>query len=443
MRDLFTVDLISPKSLCQVGGIDLRRTKHFLLSAADAGWHGEILQLGLDVTDCEIHHSMSSPVLTPWNIFFNLNTADMDRVPYLNLQAQYDGIRTEVLTALGEICESARFAQGPATSDFEKKFAAYCGVDHCVSLNSGTSALHLALRCLDIRPGDEVITVGLTFIATAWAISYVGAKPVFVDIDPARRTMCPAKLEAAITRDTKAIIPVHVYGMPADMDCIKTIADRHGLPVIEDAAQAHGARYRGKRVGQFGKLACFSFYPSKNLGAYGEGGALVTNDASIAQRARSLRDHAQSQKYLHDEIGYNYRMDSFQAAVLAIKLKRLDAWNVARADRAAYYTELLKNSAYKLPADVSDSECVWHCYVVETSERDRVRSALNDAGIETGVHYPVPVHLQKAYAHLSYKPGDLPVTESLCRHCLSLPIYPELSKEIILTVASILLDLQR
>ena len=367
----------------------------------------------------------------------------MERVPYLDLQAQYDSIRTEVLAALEEICESGRFAQGPATSHFEEKFAAYCGVDHCVSLNSGTSALHVALRCLDIEPGDEVITVAMTFIGTAWAISYVGATPVFVDIDPARRTMCPTNLEAAITPRTKAIIPVHLYGMPAEMDHIKLIAERHGLPIIEDAAQAHGARYRGKRVGQFGKIACFSFYPSKNLGAYGEGGALVTNDASIAQRARSLRDHAQSQKYLHDEIGYNYRMDSFQAAVLAIKLKRLDAWNAARTDRAAYYTELLSNSIYKLPAHPPDSECVWHCYVIETPERDRVRSGLHEVRIETAVHYPVPVHLQKAYAHLGYKTGHLPITERLCQQCLSLPIYPELSKEKIFTVASILLELER
>ena len=367
----------------------------------------------------------------------------METIPYLDLQAQYDSIRTEVLAALGEICESGRFAQGPATSDFEEKFAAYCGVGHCVSLNSGTSALHLALRCLDIDPGDEVITVAMTFIGTAWAISYVGATPVFVDIDPARRTMCSTNLEAAITARTKAIIPVHLYGMPAEMDHIKLIAERHGLPIIEDAAQAHGARYRGKRVGQFGKIACFSFYPSKNLGAYGEGGALVTNDASIAQRARSLRDHAQRQKYLHDEIGYNYRMDSFQAAVLAIKLKRLDAWNAARADRAAYYTELLANSSYKLPTHFSDSECAWHCYVTEAPERHWVRSVLHEAGIETGVHYPVPAHLQKVYAHLGYRPGDLPITEKLCQHCLSLPIYPELSKEKIFTVASILLDLER
>lgn len=366
----------------------------------------------------------------------------METVPYLDLQAQYRPLRSEVLKALEEICDSTRFAQGPATSEFEEKFAAYCGVDHCVSLNSGTSALHLALRCLDVGPGDEVVTVSMTFVATAWAISYVGAKPVFVDVEPVRRTLDPDNLEAAITSRTKAIIPVHLYGMPADMDRINTVAERYGLPVIEDAAQAHGAKYRSKRAGQSGKIACFSFYPSKNLGAYGEGGALITNDASVAQRARSLRDHAQSQKYFHDEIGYNYRMDSFQAAVLSIKLKHLDAWNAARVERARYYTELLKDSSYKLPAEVSDSECVWHCYVIETRERDRVRAALQDLGIQAAVHYPLPVHLQKAYAHLGYQSGDLPVTEALCERCLSLPIYPELSKEKISRVASVLLDLE-
>ena len=367
----------------------------------------------------------------------------MEPVPYLDLQGQYHSLRSEVLTALEEICESTKFAQGPATADFETKFAAYCGVDHCVSLNSGTSALHLALRCLDVGPGDEVVTASMSFIATAWAISYVGATPVFVDIDPVRRTLNPDRLEAAITPRTKAIIPVHLFGMPADMDRINPIAERHGLPVIEDAAQAHGAKYRGKRVGQFGQIACFSFYPSKNLGAYGEGGALITNNASMAQRARSLRDQAQSQKYLHDEIGYNYRMDSFQGAVLAIKLKHLDEWNTSRIDCARLYTELLKDSSYKLPAHISDSECVWHCYVVETSERDRVRSALQDVGIQTAVHYPVPIHLQKAYVHLGYRSGDLPVTEALCEKCLSLPIYPELSKDKISRVASVLLELEK
>jgi dTDP-4-amino-4,6-dideoxygalactose transaminase len=373
---------------------------------------------------------------------FEVNQTEMETVPYLDLRAQYRPLSSDLLRALEEVCESTGFAQGPATSEFEDKFAAYCGVDHCVSLNSGTSALHLALRCLDVGPGDEVVTVSMSFIATAWAISYVGATPVFVDIDSVRRTLDPDKLEAAITSRTKAIIPVHLYGMPAGMDRIMEIAERHGVPVIEDAAQAHGAKYRNKRVGQFGQIACFSFYPGKNLGAYGEGGALITNNASIAKRARSLRDHAQSQKYLHDEIGYNYRMDSFQGAVLAIKLKHLDEWNTARNDCARVYTELLNGSSYKLPAHISDSESVWHCYVIETPERDRVRSALQEVGIQSAVHYPVPIHLQKAYAHLGYRSGDLPVTEALCEHGLSLPIYPELSKEKISRVASALLDLE-
>jgi dTDP-4-amino-4,6-dideoxygalactose transaminase len=252
--------------------------------------------------------------------------------------------------------------------------------------------------------------------------------------------MCPSKLEAAITPRTKAIIPVHLYGMPADMDSINAIADQYGIPVIEDAAQAHGARYRGKRVGQFGRVACFSFYPGKNLGAYGEGGALVTNDQAIARRACSLRDHAQSERYVHNEIGYNYRMDSFQAAVLTIKLRRLDGWNAARARCAGNYSKLLGDSSFALPARFPDSECVWHCYVIETLERDRVRRILDEAGIQTGIHYPLPVHLQKVYDYLGYRPGDLPVTETLCQRCLSLPIYPELSEDNISRVASILLE---
>ena len=373
---------------------------------------------------------------------FGSKSHKMENVPYLDLRAQYRTLRAEVLSALEQVCESTSFVQGGATSEFESEFAAYCGVDHCISLNSGTSALHLALRCLDVGPGDEVITVSMTFIATAWAITYVGATPVFLDIDPVRHTLDTDKLEAAITPRTKAIVPVHLYGMPAEMDRIMAIADRHGIPVIEDAAQAHGAKYRNKRVGQFGQIACFSFYPSKNLGAYGEGGALITNDTTMARRARSLRDHAQTERYLHDEVGYNYRMESFQGAVLAVKLKHLDDWNRARVDCARLYTELLKDSSYKLPATFPDSERVWHCYVIETPERDRIRSALQDVGIQTAVHYPVPVHLQKVYAQLGYQTGDLPVTEALCRQCLSLPIYPELSKEKISRVVSALLELE-
>jgi len=363
----------------------------------------------------------------------------MNHVPYLDLRAQYATIRDEVQAALAEVCESARFAQGPPTQAFEQEFAAYCGVAHCVSVNSGTSALHLALRSLNIGPGDEVITTPFTFIATAWAISYVGATPVFVDIDPQRRALDPAQVEAAVTPHTKAIIPVHIFGMPADMDALNVIARNHKLFIVEDAAQAHGARYKGKRVGQFGAISCFSFYPTKNLGAYGEGGALLTNDDKLAARARSLREHAQSARYVHEEVGYNYRMDSFQAAVLRVKLKRLDAWNAAREAHARRYTELLAATSYGLPAVPTDSNPVWHCYVIECENRDRVRATLTDAGIDTAVNYPVPVHLQPVYRSLGYHRGDLPVAERLCARCLSLPIYPELSPTHIRAVADALL----
>jgi dTDP-4-amino-4,6-dideoxygalactose transaminase len=352
-----------------------------------------------------------------------------NNIPYLDLRSQYNAIRKEVLAALEAVCDSARFAQGPITAEFEKAYADYCGVKHCVSVNSGTSALHLAMRCLDVGPGDEVITVPMTFIATTWAISYTGARPVFVDIDPERRTMDPGKMEAAITPRTKAILPVHLFGHPADMEPILRIADRYGVPVVEDAAQAHGARYQGRRVGQFGIMSCFSFYPGKNLGAYGEGGALITNEDDLAARARTLRDHGQSQRYYHDEIAYNYRMDSFQAAVLNIKLARLDEWNAARARQAWAYSESLSGLPIKLPTRFKDSESVWHCYVIESEQRDELRSRLMKAGVETGVHYPVPVHLQKAYASLGHRPGDFPVSEEFGRRCLSLPIYPELTEE--------------
>lgn len=362
----------------------------------------------------------------------------MTKVPFLDLKAQYKTIRAEVLPALEAVCESTGFAQGPATKVFEQEFAQYCEVKHCVSLNSGTSALHLAMRCLDIGPGDEVITASMTFIASAWGISYVGAKPVFVDIDPVRRTLDPAKLEAAITPRTKAIIPVHLYGMPADMDAILAIANKHGIPVVEDAAQSQGARYKGKRVCQFGLMACTSFYPGKNLGAYGEGGALLTNDEAIAKRARALREHGQSKRYYHDEVGYNYRMDGFQGAVLSIKLKRLDGWNAARAAHARRYNELLAGTRFELPAIPADSESVWHLYVIEADNRDALREKMSAANVDTGLHYPVPLHLQQAYASLGHKRGDFPLTERLSDRCLSLPMYAELTDEQIQTVATAL-----
>jgi dTDP-4-amino-4,6-dideoxygalactose transaminase len=359
-----------------------------------------------------------------------------NKIPYLDLHSQYNAIRKEALASLEAVCESTRFAQGPVTAEFENAFADYCGVEHCVSVNSGTSALHLAMRLLNIGPGDEVITAPMTFIATTWAISYAGAKPVFVDIDPERRTLDPAKLKKAITPRTKAILPVHLFGQPADMESILHIAGQHDIPVIEDAAQAHGAFYKGRRVGQLGAIACFSFYPGKNLGAYGEGGALVTNDSRFAARARALRDHGQSQRYYHDEIGYNYRMDSFQAAVLNIKLVKLDEWNAARARHAGAYTELLKGAPVKAPTLFEDSTSVWHCYVIECDERDEVRSRLSDLGIETGIHYPVPVHIQRAYEFLGHRLGDFPISEEFSRRCLSLPLYPELTEAQVRDVAN-------
>jgi dTDP-4-amino-4,6-dideoxygalactose transaminase len=372
-----------------------------------------------------------------------LNTTITNNIPYLNLQAQYGTIRKEVLAALEAVCESTRFAQGPITAEFEEAFANYCGVKHCVSVNSGTSALHLAMLCLDVGPGDEVVTVPMTFIATTWAISYTGARPVFVDIDPERRTMDPAKLEGAISHRTKAILPVHLFGQPVDMEPILRIADRHGIPIVEDAAQAHGARYQGRRVGQFGVSSCFSFYPGKNLGAYGEGGALVTNDDKCAARARALRDHGQSLRYYHEEIAYNYRMDSFQAAVLNIKLSKLDEWNAARARQAQEYSELLEGLPIRLPKHYQDSEAVWHCYVIEHDQRDELRSRLLEMGVETGIHYPVPVHLQPAYSSLAYGIGDFPISEAFSRRCLSLPIYPELNNDQLQTITKTLRDAVR
>ena len=334
------------------------------------------------------------------------------------------------MPALRQVCENCTFTLGPTVKAFEESFARYCGVPHCVAVNSGTSALHLALRCLDIGPGSEVITVPMTFVATAWAISYVGATPVFVDIDPATRTMDPTRLEAAITERTRAILPVHLYGQPADMDRILRIAEKHHLPVVEDAAQAHGARCRGRPVGGLGRIGCFSFDPGKNLGAYGEGGALVTNDAELADQARALRDHGQRQKHRHEMIGYNYRMSGFQGAVLDIKLKYLDQWNAARRAHARRYVERLTGlPQIGLPLMDDELESVFHLFVVEVDDRDRLAARLKTEGIDTGLHYPVPVHLQPAYADLGLRPGSFPVSERLARRCLSLPMFPELNDE--------------
>lgn len=350
-------------------------------------------------------------------------------VPFLDLKAQYQSIRDELLDSITNVADSTRYALGPAVESFEKDFAAYMGGEYCIGVNSGTSALHLALIAAGVGAGDEVITVPMTFVATTWAISYVGAIPVFVDVDPVTFTMDPAQVEDKITERTKAILPVHLYGQAADLGPLLDIAERHDIPVIEDAAQAHGASYQGRPVGSQGFAGCFSFYPGKNLGALGEGGAIITNDAAAAARMRALRDHAQGERYHHDELGFNYRMDAFQGAVLGVKLGYLESWLEGRRLAARRYGELLAELPIELPVERPDNRHVWHLYVVLHPERDRLQKELAAEGISTGLHYPIPVHLQEAYAHLGHRDGEFPVAERVGRECLSLPMFPELTVE--------------
>jgi dTDP-4-amino-4,6-dideoxygalactose transaminase len=350
-------------------------------------------------------------------------------IPFVDLKRQYVAICDEVHQAIQDVLDQCAFASGPAVAAFEAEFARYCGVRHCVGVNSGTSALHLALIACGVGPGDEVVTVPMTFVATAWAISYVGAQPVFVDIEPDTCTIDISQVERAITSRTRAILPVHLYGQMAHLDPLLEICERHGLALIEDAAQAHGAMYYGRRAGAVGRIGCFSFYPGKNLGAYGEGGAITTNDDAIAARVRTLRDHGQSGRYRHEELGFNYRMDGIQGAVLSVKLRHLECWNARRHQVAMRYRGLLGDTLLVLPDEMEGRRHVWHLYVVRHEERDRLQQALAAAGVATGLHYPIPVHLQPAYAHLGYRVGEFPVAEQVAQQCLSLPIYPELSKE--------------
>lgn len=367
------------------------------------------------------------------------------KIPFLDLQTHYRHIRHEISEAISRVLNSSTYVLGPMVGQFETDFAAYCEARHAIGCNSGTSALHMALRAHNIGPGDEIITVSYTFIATVWCISYCGSTPVFVDIDPATKTIDVSQIESRITSRTKAIIPVHLYGHPADMDPIITIARRYGLIVIEDAAQAHGARYKGKRVGSIGDIGCFSFYPGKNLGAYGEGGAVVTSDDAIAQKLRMLRDHGQSTRYHHDIVGYNYRMEALQGAILGVKLKYLDKWNNKRRKIAKlYHDQLFEMPEIVLPSVADFADPVWHLYVIHHPERDRIRLLLNKMGISTGLHYPIPVHRQKVYAYLNIEKNSLPVTEKMAATCLSLPIYPELSEEMIKRITGALeLAIQR
>jgi dTDP-4-amino-4,6-dideoxygalactose transaminase len=346
----------------------------------------------------------------------------------IDLGKQYACIRYEIAQALQDVAESGVYVLGPKVEEFEQAFSRYTGSQHCIGVNSGTSALHLALLCAGVGAGDEVITVPMTFVATAWAITYTGAVPVFVDIDPYTHTMDVTEVERRITERTRAILPVHLYGQAADMDPLRALCEKYGLALIEDAAQAHGAEYYGRRVGTIGDIGCFSFYPGKNLGAYGEAGALITNDSSVANRARALRDHAQSQRYHHDEIGFNYRMDAFQGAILSVKLRYLDQWTDERGRLAQRYRDGLDNSGVGVPLEGTGRRHAWHLFVITHSARDHVRRRLEAQSIQTGLHYPVPVHLQKAYASLGHQRGDFPVTEKLAGQCLSLPLFPELSE---------------
>ena len=361
-------------------------------------------------------------------------------IPYLDLAAQIRGVRKEIDAAIARNIDACSFCLGPDVAQFEKDFAKFTGAQHCVAFNSGTSALHVAMLLLGVGPGDEVITTPYTFVATSWAISYVGAKPVYVDIEDATMNLDPKWIERAITKKTKAVMPVHLYGQPFDIDPVLEICRKRKLPLVEDAAQAHGAKYKNKITGTFGEISCFSFYPGKNLGACGEGGALVTNNSAFDKRARALREHGSTIRYYHDEIGFNYRMEGIQGAVLGVKLKHLEKWTDERRSVAHHYHELLADTPLQLPREADYAQSAWHLYVVRHPRRDELKKHLEENKIGCALHYPLPLHLQKCYASLGHKSGDFPVAEKAARECLSLPIYPELTGAQVRRVAEAVKD---
>lgn len=364
-------------------------------------------------------------------------------MPFVDLAAQFASISGELQETTHTVLSSTDYILGREVEAFEDEFAAYCGAQHGIGVDSGTSALELALRACGIGAGDEVITAANTFIATCLAISYTGATPVLVDVDPETFAIDVSRVAQAITPRTAAIIPVHLYGQPADMDPILELARRHGLRVIEDACQAHGARYKGRRVGSLGDAAAFSFYPAKNLGGYGDGGMVVTDDDRVADVVRMLRNYGQRAKYEHVVAGFNRRLDSLQAGLLRVKLRYLDAWNAARRDHAEMYRRLLADTAVMTPVQAEYAEAVWHLYVVRCGDRARVRTALERAGIATMIHYPIPVHLQRASPEIGCVHGDLPITERLANEILSLPMYAELSPAQVEHVAETLAEVAR
>ena len=350
-------------------------------------------------------------------------------IPLVDLRAQYRAIGAELEAAVKAVLPTGGYILGPEVAAFEQEFATHVGAAHGVAVNSGTSALHLALLAAGIGPGDEVITAPFTFVATVAAIRYTGARPVFVDVDPASFTLDPGRLEQALTPHAKAVLPVHLYGQAADLDPILEFAREHGLAVIEDAAQAHGAEYRGRRVGALGNSGCFSFYPGKNLGACGEGGMVVTNDDETARAVRMMRDWGQERKYVHTLPGFNYRMEALQGALLRVKLRHLEDWTLARRAHAARYDDLLKDLPVDLPTVEPERRHVYHIYAVRTQARAELQAALGEREIHTGIHYPIPVHLQPVCADLGGQPGDFPIAERLADEVLSLPMFPELTDE--------------
>ncbi len=350
-------------------------------------------------------------------------------VGFLDLRAAYLELRHDIDAAIMRVCDSGRYILGPEVEDFERAFADYLDVDHCVGVGNGLDALHLVMRALGIGPGDEVIVSSNTFIATLLAVTNVGANPVAVEPDPATHNLDASRVEAAITHRTKAILPTHLYGQPADLDPLLEIARRHGLKLVEDAAQAHGARYKGKRVGGHGDAVTWSFYPGKNLGALGDGGAVTTNDPDLAQRVRMLGNYGSSTKYRHELIGTNSRLDPIQAAVLAVKLRHLDKWNERRARIAAFYSTALKDAGIMLPHVPNWASPAWHLFVVRSPRRDVFQQALTAQGVETLIHYPLPPHLQQAYARLGLSKGSFPIAERLADEVVSLPIGPHLSHD--------------